>query len=77
MAQANLQILTYLSVSNTQKENMETNTMTIEQYYSDCDYLTGKNYDNIQYDSCNLCYRYDICSKAFENHGSQKENFAN
>ena len=56
---------------------METNTMTMEQYYSDCDYLTGENYDNIQYDSCILCYRYDICSKAFENHGSQKENFAN
>lgn len=56
---------------------METNTMTIEQYYSDCDYLTGENYDNIQYDSCYLCYRYDICSKAFENHGSQKENLAN
>ena len=57
--------------------------MTMEQYYKDCDYLTGENYDNIQYDSCIYCYRYDICSKAyicskdFENQGSQKENFTN
>jgi hypothetical protein len=56
---------------------MEPNTMTMEQYYKDCDYLTGENYDNIQYDSCIYCYRYDICSKAFENHRSQKQNLTN
>lgn len=45
---------------------MEEEKITMEQYYSDCDYLTGKNYDNIHYDSCVYCYRYAICSKAFE-----------
>lgn len=56
---------------------MEPNIMTMEQYYKDCDYLTGENYDNIQYDSCIYCYRYDICSKAFKNFNSLKENFTN
>lgn len=38
----------------------------IEEFYRDCDLLTGKNYDNIIYDSCIECYRYDICKKYFD-----------
>jgi len=41
-------------------------TQIMEEFYRDCDLLTGKNYDNISYDNCIECYRYDICKKYFD-----------
>ena len=33
---------------------------------TDCDLITGKNTDNIKYDMCIECYRYDTCKASFE-----------
>ena len=38
----------------------------MEQYYKDCDYLTGENSKGIKYDNCIECYRYDICKHNME-----------
>ena len=40
--------------------------MTIEEYYRDCDLLTGKNSDDILYEYCSDCYRYETCKKCFD-----------
>lgn len=33
--------------------------------FKDCDYITGKATDNVTYDECIYCYRYDICKKCY------------
>ena len=44
---------------------MKKNENNVNVFYKDCDLITGKNTDNIKYDMCVECYRYDICKKAF------------
>ena len=38
----------------------------MNEYYADkCDYRNGDNEDGIHYESCVMCYRYDICMDAY------------